>query len=159
MNFIKKNVGLIVLALFLILMIGLVIENKIQVKDKKEVIKAVSSTPKSAKTEKTVKNDKPLSGKQYEDLVNSFIQAKNYAIEKHEDSFLKDVLEKGSNFKTKILDDVKGQNKANYGNVSFDKVENINGKIHTVKFKTTNGEEKTFEIKNKDGKYLIIGEK
>ncbi len=162
MNFIKKHMSLIVLALLLMVMIGLYIQEKADNRDKKEVKATNSSTPKRTKnieTTATAKKEAPLSGKQYEDLINSFTQAKNFAIEKGEDSFLKDVLEKGSSFETKVLDDVKNKNKINEGYLSFDKVENISGKIHTVKFKTANGQEKTFEIKNKDGKYLIVDEK
>jgi len=155
----KKYASLIVLAIVLAAFIALLIHDNLNNKKDSDTKPTKPVITESTNTKKDIQNDNPLSTKEYEEIMRNFIDAKNFAIEKGNKTFLEDFLEKGSKFEGEILEDVKRQNKANYGYVVFEKVENIKGKVHTVKFKTSNGEEKIFKIKSRNGNYLILDEK
>jgi hypothetical protein len=106
-------------------------------------------------------NDKPLSGKQYETILKNFYEAKNFAIDESDTTFLNDFLEKDNNYTSEILNEVKGKKKMIYKVIIFKEVINIKKNVHTVKFEILNGDEKKEKIYmiKRDSNFLIVGER
>lgn len=91
----RKYASLIVLVVVLAVFIALLIHDNFNKKDINTKIKKPKITEI---TNNDITNDKPLSEKEYEEIIRSFIEAKNFAIEKGENTFLNDFLEKSSRF-------------------------------------------------------------
>jgi hypothetical protein len=129
--------------------------------------KEENPTSKSPKTTKLLETEGPevtetnklQTVKEYEEIIRNFYQAKNFAIEKGEDSFLNDFLEKGNEYTNKVLSDVKNKNKVSYKVIIFKEVKNINENVITILVEI-DGKNVLFKIKDVKGKnYLIIDEK
>lgn len=120
-----------------------------------------SPTPDKTKIIKTepTETNKLQSGKEYEEIIRNFYQAKNFAIETGDDSFLKEFLEEGSEYTNKVLSDVKNKNKASYKVLIFKEVKSVEGNVTTISIEI-DSKNVIFKIKDvKDRNYLIIDEK
>ncbi|MEN8906029.1 MAG: hypothetical protein ABF289_08740 [Clostridiales bacterium] len=107
----------------------------------------------------SVKNEK-INGRQYEDIINGFIQARKIAIDSSEESFIKDYLEEGTPYSEKVLNEVKKKINLNFTKVSFIEVKELNDVIHNVLFEIIDGKDKgkkiMFKIKSRKEKLYII---
>ena len=160
MNKLKKYVWTIGLACFLIIFVVLLVLDK----NGDENLPSISSSPTIDVDNFVVAT--PLKGQlsamEYEDIIRTFYDSKNFAIKTQEKSFLKGYLKEGSEFEKKILEDVKKGIKSEFDILEFKGVEKIEKGIHIIKmriYKDNKEREAIFKIKDMKDKYCIIYEK
>lgn len=161
---IKKYGSILILICILIIFILLLVNDNRNNNEPIDTTIINTNTPIEI-SESPIKSiiDKQLSSSEYEEIIRGYYDSKNYAIESGENNFLNDFLEEGSNFKEKVLEEIRTKNKVKYSMVVFKGVKNIKGNVHTILVEVYDKDKKrdvTFKIRSRKGSsYLILDEK